>query len=192
MRKNWVLSILMSIILLGGTLLPAGAYASAADSTTTTTSDESDTEDNSTSEEAALSADEQDFLDYLEAIEALAVYESKALDAAGGNNYITSSNRKSFFLRLNNTVIPNYTKYVSMLKQVKPANPELKKIHDKLIKGSYAQLEGYQLFKQSVSKTKINKTFLKQGNDKIAAGIKNIKKYQDEISVYAEKLGYEL
>ncbi|MBR2564870.1 MAG: hypothetical protein IKE29_09620 [Paenibacillus sp.] len=192
MKKNWILSILMSIVLLGGTLIPAGAYASAADDTTTATSSEESIVDYDYAEEQQLTAEDQEFLDYLEALEATASYEKKALDAVAGDTYITSSNRKSFFLKLNNTVIPNYTKYVSKLKQIKPENAELKKIHNKLIKGSYAQLEAYQLFKKSVSKTTINRTVFKQGNDKIAAGRKSIEQYHKEIKAYGESLGFEM
>ncbi|PQP83277.1 hypothetical protein C0Q44_00675 [Paenibacillus sp. PCH8] len=192
MKKSWVLSIIMSFVLLGGVLLPTGSYAAAADDTTSTYSDEVNTEENSTYEEEELTAEEAEFLDYLDALTVSAVYEKKALDAVGGNTYITSSNRKSFYLKLNNTAIPNYTKYVSMLKQIKPENAELKKIHAKLIKGSYAQLEGYQSFKKAVAKTKVNSTFLKQGNDKIATGIKSIQQYHAEIKAYGEKLGYQM
>ncbi|WP_434752768.1 hypothetical protein [Paenibacillus amylolyticus] len=191
MKKHWILSILMSMVLIGGVVLPTGHYTAAADNSTVI-SDEANTEETINQEEQELTADDQDFLDYLDALEAAGVYEKKAMDAIGGNTYITSSNRKSFFLTLNNTAIPNYTKYVSMLKQIKPENTKLKKVHDKLIKGSYAQLEGYQLFKKAVSKTTINRTFLKQGNDKIAAGKKSIEQYIKEVTTYGEQLGFQM
>lgn len=189
MKKNWVLSILMSMVLFGGVFAPAAHHASAADSTTITSDEGSSEQDNT--EQQELTADEQDFFDYMNALDAASVYRTKAFNAIGGSTYVTSSNRKSLFLKLNNTVIPNYTKYVSMLKQIKPQNADLKKIHDKLIKGSYTQLEAYQLFKKSVSKTKVNDTFLKQGNDKVAAGKKSIEQYFKELQAYAAKLGYE-
>lgn len=192
MKKSWVLSFIMSFVLLGGVFAPAGSYASAADDSTTTYSEDEYYEVDTTEEESELTAEEAEFLDYLDALTTPAVYEKKALDAVGGSTYITSSNRKSFYLKLNNTAIPNYTKYVSMLKQIKPENAELKKIHAKLIKGSYAQLEGYQLFKKSVAKTKVNSKLLKQGNDKIATGIKSIQQYHAEIRAYGEKLGYQM
>lgn len=191
MKRNWILSILMSMVLVGGVILPTGHYTAAADNSSVI-SDEVNTEETINQEEQELTADDQDFLDYLDALEAAAVYETKAMSAIGGNTYITSSNRKSFFLTLNNTAIPNYTKYVSMLKQIKPENTQLKKIHDKLIKGSYAQLEGYQLFKKSVSKTTVNRTFLKQGNDKIATGKKSIEQYLKEVKTYGEQLGFQM
>ncbi|WP_145321137.1 hypothetical protein [Paenibacillus xylanexedens] len=192
MKKSWILSFIMSFVLLGGVFAPAGSYASAADDSTTTYSEDEYYEVDTTEEEPELTAEEAEFLDYLDALTTPAVYEKKALDAVGGSTYITSSNRKSFYLKLNNTAIPNYTKYVSMLKQIKPENAELKKIHAKLIKGSYAQLEGYQLFKKSVAKTKVNSNLLKQGNDKIATGIKSIQQYHAEIKAYGEKLGYQM
>ena len=77
MRRNWILSILMSIVLLGGVVLPVEGYASAADNITDVTSDEPVAEDNSTDEEQELTVDDQDFLDYLDALEAPGVYEKK-------------------------------------------------------------------------------------------------------------------
>lgn len=192
MKKSWVLSIIMSFVLLGGVFAPVGSYAAAADDSTNTYSEDEYYEVDTSEEEPELTAEEEDFLNYLDALTDPAVYEKKAMDAVGGNTYITSSNRKSFYLKLNNTAIPNYTKYVSMLKQIKPENAELKKIHAKLVKGSYAQLEGYQLFKKSVAKTKVNSKLLKQGNDKIASGIKSIQQYHTEITAYGEKLGYQM
>ncbi|QOS77050.1 hypothetical protein JNUCC31_19790 [Paenibacillus sp. JNUCC31] len=191
MKKSWVLSIIMSFVLLGGVFAPAGSYAAAADDSTTTYSEDGYTEVDTTEEEPELTADEEDFLNYLDQLDIAAVYEEKAFNALGGGFYITSSNRKSVFLKLTNTAIPNYTKYVSQLKLIKPQNVELQKIHANLIKGSYTQLEGFQLAKKSVSKTTVNSAVLKQANAKIDVGKKSIEKYHKEISAYANKLGYE-
>lgn len=189
-KRSWVLSIIMSFVLLGGVFAPAGSYAAAAEDTTTTYSEDNYTEVDTSEQEPIPSADEEDFLNYLDALDMTTVYEKKALDSIG-STYVTSANRKSIFLKLNNTAVPNYTKYVSMLKQIKPENAELQKIHNKLIKGSYAQLEGYLLFKKSVSKTKVNSALLKQGNAKIDTGIKILEQYKKEIQVYAQELGYD-
>ncbi|PAF31247.1 hypothetical protein [Paenibacillus sp. 7516] len=189
-KRSWVLSIIMSFVLLGGVFAPAGSYAAAAEDTTTTYSEDNYTEVDTSEQEPIPSADEEDFLNYLDALDLTTVYEKKALDSIG-STYVTSANRKSIFLKLNNTAVPNYTKYVSMLKQIKPENAELKKIHNKLIRGSYAQLEGYLLFKKSVSKTKVNSALLKQGNAKIDTGIKILEQYKKEIQAYAQELGYD-
>ncbi|SEK82617.1 hypothetical protein [Paenibacillus sp. OK003] len=191
MKKSWVLSIIMSFVLLGGVLSPAGSYAAAADDSTTTYSEDAYSEVDTTEEEPELTADEADFLNYMDQLDSASVYEEKAFDALAGGFYITSSNRKSVFLKLTNTAIPNYTKYVSKLKLIKPQNTELQKIHANLIKGSYTQLEGFQLAKKAVSKTTVNSAVLKQSNAKIDAGKKNIEKFQKELSAYANKLGYE-
>ncbi|MCM3204131.1 hypothetical protein [Paenibacillus illinoisensis] len=189
-KRSWVLSIIMSFVLLGGVFAPAGSYAAAAEDTTTTYSEDNYTEVDTSEQEPIPSAEEEDFLNYLDALDRTTVYEKKALDSIG-STYVTSANRKSIFLKLNNTAVPNYTKYVSMLKQIKPENAELQKIHNKLIKGSYAQLEGYLLFKKSVSKTKVNSALLKQGNAKIDSGIKILEQYKKEIQAYAQELGYD-
>jgi len=181
----------MSFVLLGGVFAPAGSYAAAADDSTTTYSEDAYSEVDTTEEEPELTADEEDFLNYLDQLDSASVYEEKAFNALGGGFYITSSNRKSVFLKLTNTAIPNYTKYVSKLKLIKPQNAELLKIHANLIKGSYTQLEGFQLAKKAVSKTTVNSAVLKQANAKIDTGKKNIEKFQKELSAYANKLGYD-
>ncbi|WP_405155345.1 hypothetical protein [Paenibacillus sp. FSL K6-0108] len=191
MKKSWVLSIIMSFVLLGGVFAPAGSYAAAADDSTTTYSEDEYYEVDTSEDEPELTADEEDFLNYLDQLDSASVYEEKAFNALGGGFYITSSNRKSVYLKLTNTAIPNYTKYVSKLKLIKPQNAELQKIHANLIKGSYTQLEGFQLAKKAVSKTTVNSTVLKQANAKIDTGKKNIEKFHKEISAYANKLGYD-
>ncbi|WP_339303860.1 hypothetical protein [Paenibacillus sp. FSL R5-0519] len=192
MKKSWILSIIMSFVLLGGVFAPAGSYAAAADDSTTTYSEDEYYEEVDTSEQEPIpTVEEEDFLNYLDQLDLAAVYEEKAFNALGGGFYITSSNRKSVFLKLTNTAIPNYTKYVSKLKLIKPQTAELQKIHASLIKGSYTQLEGFQLAKKAVSKTTVNSAVLKQANAKIAAGKKNIEKYQKELSAYANSLGYD-
>lgn len=118
-------------------------------------------------EEVELTADELDFENYLDQLLAIAQYEEKAFSALPSTLYISSSNRKSLFLKFNNTVVPNYTKYVSQLKQIKPENAELQKIHTKLTRGSYNHLEGYLLYKRALSKYTINRTLLTQGNAKV-------------------------
>ncbi|KAA8747639.1 hypothetical protein [Paenibacillus sp. UASWS1643] len=193
MKKSWVLSIIMSFVLLGGVFAPAGSYASAADDSTTTYSEDEYYQEVDTSEQEPIpTVEEEDFLNYLDQLDTASVYEEKAFNALGGGFYITSSNRKSVYLKLTNTAVPNYTKYVSKLKLIKPQNAELQKIHANLIKGSYTQLEGFQLAKKAVSKKTVNSALLKQSNAKIAAGKKNIEKFHKEFSAYANKLGFDL
>ncbi|MET3938257.1 DNA-directed RNA polymerase subunit F [Paenibacillus sp. PvP094] len=204
MKKTWLLSSIVSLSLLGGVLMPMGSYAAAADDVNPTYSDEFDiyeedtiTDDNwyedFAEEEPELTAEQQEFENYLNQVFALESYEEKAfaaLESIGSS--VNSSNRKSMYLKLTNTVIPNYTKYVSKLKQIKPTNPELKKIHATYVKGSYNQLEGYLLYKKAVSKTKVNYTLLKQGNAKVTTGDELLDYTQLQLYAYARKMGYDI
>lgn len=188
-NKSWILALALSAVVASGALLPASTYAAAVvEGTTESTQNQAEAGSES---EVELTADELDFESYLDQLSALAVYEEKAFDAMAGSGVVTNSNRKSLYLKFNNTVVPNYTKYVSKLKQIKPANAELQKIHAKLIRGSYSQLEGYILYKRALSKYTINRTLLNQGNTKVESGKKLIEQYQDEFEAYAAELGYE-
>ncbi|WP_181150806.1 hypothetical protein [Paenibacillus sp. PCH8] len=194
-----MISLFTSFIMLGGVLLSPAASANAANEPTSTYSDQSYSDDaEHFSEELMdeteyeLTADQKEFEQYLEKVFALESYETKAMDALESvGSQVTSANRKSMYLKLTNTVIPNYTKLVSKAKQIKPIHPELKKIHAYFVKGSYLQLEGYLLYKQAVSKNKVNYTILKQGSAKVKAGGDLINQCEQYLYAYARNLGYD-
>ncbi|WDH80475.1 hypothetical protein [Paenibacillus urinalis] len=195
-NKTWLLALALSAVFTASTLLPSVSLAATVVEGTTETSESStpnQTDDSviSEGEEVELTADELDFENYLDQLLAIAQYEEKAFSALPSTLYISSSNRKSLFLKFNNTVVPNYTKYVSQLKQIKPENVELQKIHNKLTRGSYNQLEGYLLYKRALSKYTINRTLLTQGNAKVKTGQELIEQSKEEFDEYAEQLGYE-
>ncbi|MCF7756455.1 hypothetical protein KQ941_18595 [Paenibacillus xylanexedens] len=205
MKKSWIISLITSFVLLGGMLLSPATSADAAKVATSTYSDLDQSyskEEDDFSEEFAdelelddeeqeLTKDQKDFEKYLEQISRLVPYESKAIDTLGSvGGEVNSTNRKSMYLKLTSTVIPNYTKTVSMLKQIKPSNPELKKIHAYYVKGSYLQLEGYLLYKQAVSKNKVNSKILQQGRAKVRAAGVLLDQYEQQIYPYARNIGY--
>lgn len=205
LKKSWIISLITSFVLLGGVLFSPAASADAAKVATSTYSDSdqsySENEDNLNKElmdelelddaEQELTKDQKDFEEYLEQISRLVPYENKAIDTLGSvGGEVSSTNRKSMYLKLTNTVIPNYTKTVSMLKQIKPSNPELKKIHAYYVKGSYLQLEGYLLYKQAVSKNKVNSKILQQGRAKVRAAGVLLDQYEQQIYPYARNIGY--
>ncbi|WP_440116582.1 hypothetical protein [Paenibacillus sp. QZ-Y1] len=203
LKKSWIISLITSFVLLGGALLSPAASANAVKVATSTYSDQSYSEDEdyfseelmSESEldeaEQELTKEQKEFEQYLEQIYALESYETKALDALESvGSQVTSANRKSMYLKLTNTVIPNYTKLVSKAKQIKPTNREIKKIHAYFVKGSYLQLEGYLLYKQAVSKKKVNYTILKQGSAKVKAGGDLINQCEQLLYAYARSMGY--
>ncbi|WP_336758879.1 hypothetical protein [Paenibacillus sp. USHLN196] len=205
LKKSWIISLITSFVLLGGVLFSPAASADAAKVSTSTYSDSdqsySEDEDDLNEElmdelelddaEQELTKDQKEFEKYLEQISRLVPYENKAIDTLGSvGGEVNSTNRKSMYLKLTNTVIPNYTKTVSMLKQIKPSNPELKKIHAYYVKGSYLQLEGYLLYKQAVSKNKVNSKILQQGRAKVRAAGVLLDQYEQQIYPYARNIGY--
>lgn len=192
MKKQWLLTLAMSVLLTGVVSFPAASYAETSQDTKPQNLEQSQNQIDEEYNEVDPELDEDflDLLDYSDQLEAILLYEKKAFDSLNsisdskGNISFTSSNRKSLYLKFTNTIVPNYTKYVSKLKQIKPDNPELQKIHATLIKGSYTQLEGYLLYQRSVSKTTINKTLLNQGRAKIKSSLKLSEQFEKELDAY--------
>lgn len=53
------------------------------------------------------------------------------------------------------------------------------------------RLEGYMLYKQAVSKNKVNYTILQQGNAKVKGADVILDQVTDSLLAYADKIGYE-
>ncbi|PYE47246.1 hypothetical protein HUB98_21775 [Paenibacillus barcinonensis] len=203
MKKLHIISIMTSFILLGGALLFPAPHAHAAKEEISTYSNQDDISDENqagedlTEESESEAADEfiqerAELKEYLDQIFTIEPYESKAFDSLRSmDSEATSANRKSLFLKFTNTVIPNYTKFVSKAKLIKSNNPEIKKIHASFIKGTYMQLEGYILYQQAVSKNKVNYTILQKGNAKIQAAGIITNQVTESLYAYAVKIGYE-
>jgi len=204
MKRSSIISLMTSFILLGGVLLFPAPQANAAKEELSTYWDQDEFADEYQSEGDLIDDTEEpeaedefiqekaELKQYLDQIFAIEPYESKAIDSlssVGGT--VSSANRKSMFLKLTNTVIPNYTKFVSKAKLIQSNNPEIKKIHTSFIKGTYMQLEGYMLYKQAVSKNKVNYTILQQGNAKVKAADVILDQVTESLLAYADKIGYE-
>lgn len=114
----------------------------------------------------------KDIQDYIRQLEPLITYEEKAINAHNQNKGPNDTTRKTFFLSLNNTVVPNYTKFVSGLKNLKPntANAELKEIHNYYVAGAKLQLEGFTIMRDSLKTTKIDYSKFYAGNKKVKEG----------------------
>lgn len=193
-NKLW-LTLALSTVMLGTAVIPAGAAYAATDkspdgnySMNLDSTVESDIYGEDTSElsaaELALLEEATQFFDYADQMDLLMDYEEKAWDAYSINEYVTASNRKQEYKLMNYTVVPNYTKFVSGLKLIKPENKELAKIHQKYVKGAYMELEGFILYNKMVSKTKLDFTLLAKAKAKISAGGKLIDQFNDEMDAY--------
>ncbi|MNW25315.1 hypothetical protein D3C74_20540 [compost metagenome] len=200
MKRNAIVFAALALILSGTMLFPA--VSSAAETGTTTDpfgtniesgAEISPTDETVTDEELYGDLDPElvqeyiEYMDYWDQLDQLDVYEDKGIDTFNNTPGLTNATRKQIFLDLNNTIVPNYTKYVSGLKQIQPAHPKLAAIHQKIIRGSYLQLEGMMLYKKAVSKTKINWTLYHQINPKIAASKKLMHQAEAEMYEYAAR-----
>ncbi|MCL6604980.1 MAG: hypothetical protein K6T94_19115 [Paenibacillus sp.] len=131
----------------------------------------------------------QDLSDYTDQLQLIVNYEKKAITTINQYKVVNDSTRKTIFLALNNTVVPNYTKFVSGLKNIKPNNnnAELKEIHNYYLAGAKLQLEGFTIARDSLKTTKINFTKFNAGDKKAAEGIKLLDKAETLLDKYTKK-----
>jgi hypothetical protein len=129
----------------------------------------------------------QEFLSYLDKLDALAKYESTALASYQKNNVVTSKNRKVVYASFNYTIVPNYSKLVYGLKQIKPVSEELATIHSYYVNGSTITLSALTAMKNAVGKNPVDMKAFGKANTQIGAGKKLIDKWTVEITKYAKK-----
>ncbi|WP_017812613.1 hypothetical protein [Paenibacillus shenyangensis] len=210
MKNKLLLTLMLAALVTASSALPAsmtyaatddapdGSYtmdlttdADAADNTATAEeSADTDTygdEDTWANADPVLVEEASSFLDYSDQMEPLFSYETKAWDAYNINEYVKSSNRKQEYKLMTYTVVPNYTKFVSGIKLIKPKNSELAKIHAKYVKGAYLELEGFVLYKKYVSSARLDDVILNKSKAKLKAGGKLIDQFNKEIDKYITK-----
>lgn len=201
MKKNTIVIATLALMLSCSMLFPAVSSATEAATSTDPFSrnievvEEVAPVDETTADEELygemnreLTQEQIDYLEYWDQLDQLDIRVGKAVDTYNNAPKLTNVTRKQIFINLNNMIVPNYTKYVSDLKQMQPANPELAAIHQKVIRGSYLQLEAMMIYKKAVSKTKINWTLYDQINPKSIAGIKLIEQAKAELYEYENRI----
>lgn len=131
----------------------------------------------------------KDIEEYSKQLELLENYEDKAITVYNQliDLRIKDSTRKTFFLSLNNTVVPNYTKFVSGLKYLKVNNAELKEVHNHYLAGAKLQLEGMTIMRDSLKTTKINYSKFEAGYNKVGEGVKQLDKAELLLDNYIRK-----
>ncbi len=200
MRKLW-LTLTMTALFAGSTGLaatpsfaandskPDGSYAMDLNDDATMGSD---VEDDTYSDDYSLDDIDPELLKesdqydtYLNGLGDLLEYEDKAWAAYNTNDYVSSENRKQEYQLMTYTVIPNYIKFVSGLKQLKPENAEVAKIHAQYVKGAYTELEGFMLYKKYVSSAKMNDQLLKKAQAKLTAGSALVEQFYSDMDEYS-------
>ncbi|MGF7048932.1 hypothetical protein J2T13_003440 [Paenibacillus sp. DS2015] len=187
MSKNRIIMTLLAFILISTLVFPTVSSAETTGGNSTIIEDTDTTEDLYTDEEPEYDPEYAALLEYVDALELIAKFEDKAVTSYTKNNrYVTASNRKQTYAAFNNTIIPNYTKFVVGLKRIKPTTPKLKQIHDTYIKGASLQLQAFTLFKKSLGSATINYKTFDQANVKLAAGYKLVDKYINDFQAYID------
>lgn len=125
---------------------------------------------------------------YADQLTPFAKYEEAAVNTYAKYRLVTPKTRKQAYLAFNNVIIPNYTKFVYFLKNVKTTNTYLAAMNADYIKGAKLQLEGFNLMKASLSKASIDQKMYKAANVKLNAGYKLIAKFSTDFENYALKL----
>lgn len=125
--------------------------------------------------------------DYVDQLQKLAPFETKAVSTSNKYLYVTAKNRKEAYLAYANTVVPNYTKFLAGLKAIKTPNKELARINNIYIKGASLQMEGLNIKKKALYSTKLDSKLLKQSNEKLVAGTKLINQFSKEFKAYSDK-----
>ncbi|MBP2111348.1 hypothetical protein [Paenibacillus silagei] len=131
----------------------------------------------------------KDFEEYNKQLQIIGKYENKAITLYNEliDLGIKDSTRKTFFLSLSNTVVPNYTKFVSGLKYLKVNNAELKEMHNHYLAGAKLQLEGLTIMRDSLKTTKINYSKFEAGYNKVGEGVKQLNKAELLMDNYGSK-----
>ncbi|WP_151733905.1 hypothetical protein [Paenibacillus tengchongensis] len=117
------------------------------------------------------------------------VYRDNAVAEIKKYNPITEENRKQAYISYNNVVIPNFTKFISLMKKIEAPNHQLHDIHSMYIKGLEIQFQGYNMFKDALYKNPLNINKLTAAWKKVNEGQayldvvnKNIKLYEAKYS----------
>jgi len=124
---------------------------------------------------------QKDLLNYINTeLPKVASLETEAVDAyasVSGANY-TSDQAMSD--KIKSIVIPKYTEFSEKLKAIKPATPEVEKIHSEYVEASKDQLEAFNLVIDAIAKQDI--TEIEKANKDLRAGRELIAKWNADLN----------
>lgn len=193
MKKQSLLVIIMVVLF---TFIPVfNLPATIHAATNTTLSNESPStpepgyvEDDTYSEVAPeLQQAFNDYVEYYNQYKEWVPYETKAVTILNKYKKVLASTRKQAYSEMTTIAIPNYKKFLSGIKQIKPNNTDLSTMHAQLIKGTTLQLEGMILFQKYVSKLNPDPTIIKKANVKFTQGQQLISEFNKKIALYNDQ-----
>lgn len=126
-----------------------------------------------------------DYVLYLTTIIKYRKYEALAGKSYEQHRVDSVKTRVQSYNAMTQTIIPNYQRFIYLIKTIKPAEPQLAKLHQQFIKGTILQLEGFKLMREYLSKAKRNDTLFYKANNKIKAGKTIIDQHNAAMMKYA-------
>jgi hypothetical protein len=129
-----------------------------------------------------------DLVDYInQGILMIAEPEIKSLEryaSVTGKNYRTDQKLSE---ALTNYVIPNYKRFLDLLRTINPRTQEIKRVHAIYVRGAEFLYRGFQILLIGVDKNDENIVML--ANEKIVKGRLEVERWKNEIMVLYKKYG---
>ncbi|WP_411344974.1 hypothetical protein ACE3MZ_02455 [Paenibacillus sp. WLX1005] len=196
MNSKSVLSLLCSLLLLAVLLpaMPQNAHAEvySADEVFESEADVYEyLEDFRTVVDPELLDAYDDYVAYFKVTNKATAYGEIGLSTYNENTAFTQATRKQAYKNIKTIAIPNYTKFINMIKKAKPQQPELIALHEKFLKGANIQLEGFKLFANYLNTATPTAKQKYTINTKIKLATKIITQYNQSIYKYVDQFSLE-
>lgn len=105
--------------------------------------------------------------------------ESRAVDAyssVSGTNY---TNDQNMYNKMKSSVIPDYTKFVNKLENIKPKTTQVKNVHAIYLSAAKTQLKAFNEIVTALEKQDIN--LINQANTKLSAARDGISEFKTKL-----------
>ena len=134
---------------------------------------------------------QKDLLNYLNTeLPNVAAKEEKAgeaFDSVTGNNY---SDDLALYDVLEAEVIPTYSDFVNDLEQIKPATPEVQKIHEQFISSANMQLSGFIMIMSAIEKQ--DSAEFATANEKLSSARQMSREWETALKQLADAHGVKI
>lgn len=132
-----------------------------------------------------------DYVAYFKVTNSAKSYGDIGLSTYNKSTAFTKATRKQAYNNIKTIAIPNYTKFINIVKKAKPQQPKLIALHEKFIKGANIQLEGFKLFANYLNTPNPTAKQRYTINAKINLAGKMITQYNKDIYAYVNQFSPE-
>lgn len=189
MKKKVLITMALSVLLAGNPVTSWNAQSIFAEASNTTQEGKYDTyfAEYRKQVNPELWEKYDDYVIYFYANHKYDSYQLTALNTYEKNKKLKKSTIPKGKTAMKNIVIPNYKKFLAGIKSIKPTQPELIAIHNKLIKATSIRLEALMLYQQYISSKNLDERFVEKHYTKMNAANALSLEFRQEISDYAEQ-----